>query len=48
MYVVDKGYVLLVEPLLTAKADLDVRAPDGATALFMAFGTWPFGDHSNR
>ena len=36
MYVVDKGYVLLVEPLLTAKADLDVRAPDGATALFMA------------
>ena len=36
MYVVDKGYVLLVEPLLTAKADVDVRAPDGATALFMA------------
>ena len=36
MYVVDKGYVLLVEPLLQAKADLDVRAPDGATALFMA------------
>ena len=36
MYVVDKGYVLLVEPLLTAKADPDVRAPDGATALFMA------------
>ena len=36
MYVVDKGYMLLVEPLLTAKADPDVRAPDGATALFMA------------
>ena len=36
MYVVDKGYVLLVEPLLTAKAEPDVRAPDGATALFMA------------
>ena len=36
MYVVDKGYVLLVEPLLQAKADPDVRAPDGATALFMA------------
>ena len=35
MYVVDKGYVLLVEPVLTAKADPDVRAPDGATALFM-------------
>ena len=36
MYVVDKGYVLLVEPVCTAKADPDVRAPDGATALFMA------------
>ena len=36
MYVVDKGYVLLVEPLVKAGADLDVRAPDGATALFMA------------
>ena len=36
MYVVDKGYVLLVEPLLQAKANPDVRAPDGATALFMA------------
>ena len=36
MYVVDKGYVLLVEPLLQAQADPDVRAPDGATALFMA------------
>ena len=36
MYVVDKGYVLLVEPVLTAQADPDVRAPDGATALFMA------------
>ena len=36
MYVVDKGYVLLVEPVLQAKSDPDVRAPDGATALFMA------------
>ena len=36
MYVVDKGYVLLVEPLLQAKSDPDIRAPDGATALFMA------------
>ena len=36
MYVVDKGYVLLVEPMLQAQADPDVRAPDGATALFMA------------
>ena len=36
MYVVDKGYVLLVEPVLQAQADPDVRAPDGATALFMA------------
>ena len=36
MYVVDKGYVLLVEPLVKAKADPDLRAPDGATALFMA------------
>ena len=36
MHVVNKGYLLLVEPLLVAKADPDVRAPDGATALFMA------------
>ena len=36
MHAVNKGYVLLVEPLLAAKADPDVRAPDGATALFMA------------
>ena len=36
LYVVDKGYVLLVEPLVQAKADPDVRAPDEATALFMA------------
>ena len=36
MYVVDKGYVLLVEPLFQAKADPDLRAPDGATSLFMA------------
>ena len=36
MYAVDKGYVLLVEPLLAAQADPNVRAPDGATALFIA------------
>ena len=46
MYVVDKGYVLLVEPLLMAKADLDVRAPDGATALFIAVAHGHCGDHS--
>ena len=36
MHAVNKGYLLLVEPLLAAKADPNVRAPDGATALFMA------------
>ena len=36
MHAVNKGYLLLVEPLLAAKADPDVRAPDGATALFVA------------
>ena len=36
MHVVDRGYVLLVEPLLAAGANLDVQAPDGATALFIA------------
>ncbi len=36
MHAVNKGYVLLVEPLLAAKADPNLRAPDGATALFMA------------
>ena len=36
MYAVDKGYVLLVEPLLKAQADPNIRAPDGATALFIA------------
>ena len=36
MHAVNKGYLLLVEPLLEAKADPNVRAPDGATALFMA------------
>ena len=36
MYAVNRGYTLLVEPLLGAGADPDVRAPDGATALFMA------------
>ncbi len=36
MYAVDKGYVLMVEPLLEAQADPNVRAPDGATALFIA------------
>ena len=46
MYVVDKGYVLLVEPVLQAKADPDVRAPDGATALFMAVAHGHCGDHS--
>ena len=35
MHAVNKGYLLLVEPLLTAGADPNVRAPDGATALFM-------------
>ena len=36
MYAVNQGYTLLVEPLLAADANPDVRAPDGATALFMA------------
>ena len=36
MHVVNKGFTLMVPPLLEAKADLDMRAPDGATALFMA------------
>ena len=36
MHAVNKGYLLLVEPLLAAEADPNVRAPDGATALFMA------------
>ena len=36
MHAANKGYTLLVPPLLEAKADPDVRAPDGATALFMA------------
>ena len=35
MHVVNKGYTLLVPPLLEAKADPDMRAPDGATALFL-------------
>ena len=36
MYVVNKGFTLMVPPLLEAKAELDMRAPDGATALFIA------------
>ena len=36
MHVVDRGYMLLVEPLLAAGANPDMQAPDGATALFMA------------
>ena len=36
MHAADKGYLLLVPPLLKAKADPDIQAPDGATALFMA------------
>ena len=36
MHAVNKGYTLLVEPLLAADVDADVRAPDGATALLMA------------
>ena len=36
MHAADKGYLLLVPPLLEAKADPDMQAPDGATALFMA------------
>ncbi len=34
MHAVDKGYLLLVSELLEAQADVNVRAPDGATALF--------------
>ena len=36
MHAANKGYTLLVEPLLAVKADPDVQAADGATALFMA------------
>ena len=36
MHAVNKGYTLLVEPLLEAGAVPDIRVPDGATALFMA------------
>ena len=36
LHVADKGYVLLIEPLLEASADPDIRAPDGASALFIA------------
>ena len=36
MHAANKGYKLMVGPLLNAKADLDVQAADGATALFMA------------
>lgn len=30
MYAADKGYLLLVEELLAAQADVDIRAPNGA------------------
>ena len=36
MHVANKGYTLMLEPLLEAKADVDARAADGATALFIA------------
>ena len=36
MHAANKGYKLMVGPLLKAKADPDVQAADGATALFMA------------
>ena len=36
MHAANKGYTLLVPSLLDADPDLDVRAADGATALFMA------------
>ena len=36
MHAVNKGYALLVPPLLKAGADPNIRLADGATALFMA------------
>ena len=36
MHAVDRGYVLLIQPLLAAGANPDERTPDGATALFIA------------
>ena len=36
MRAVDKGYALMVPPLLAAKADPNVRLADGATGLFIA------------
>ena len=36
MYAVNKGNVLIVESLVEVGVDVDVQAPDGATALFMA------------
>ena len=36
MHAANKGYKLMVGPLLKANADPDVQAADGATALFMA------------
>ena len=36
MYAADKGYTLLVPPLLKAGAKPNLRAADGATALFIA------------
>ena len=36
MHAANKGFKLVVGPLLKAKADPDIQAADGATALFMA------------
>ena len=36
MHAAEKGYKLMVGPLLAARANPDVQAADGATALFMA------------
>ena len=36
MHAANKGYKLMVGPLLKAKANPDIQAADGATALFMA------------
>ena len=36
MHAANRGYTLMVPPLLSAQADVNSRAADGATALFMA------------
>ena len=36
MHAVNKGYLLMDPPLLKAGAEVNLRAPDGATALFIA------------